>query len=143
MHLPKREQNTPSTLTASYFEKRNLALCVGDAETIKASACKTDAWYVWVPNDSCYLFCSVVRASAVEWQWGLFEDASQFGHFGWILSFIQVRFICRQQIWLGICILAIWLTVHGYFGYGWKLLTSFRCGLIHRVRPANLPATAL
>lgn len=35
--------NTSSTLTASYFEKRNLALCVGDLETIKASACKTDA----------------------------------------------------------------------------------------------------
>lgn len=35
--------NTPSTLTASYFEKRNLVLSAGDPETIKASACTTDA----------------------------------------------------------------------------------------------------
>lgn len=105
MHLPKREQNTPSTLTASYFEKRNLALCVGDAETIKASACKTDAWYVWVPNDSCYLFCSVVPVL-----WNDNEDClkmpasldilAEFWALSMCVSFVDNKFGLAFAFWL-------------------------------------------
>lgn len=51
--------NTSSTLTASYFKRRNLVLSVGDPATIKASACTTDAWDVWAPNNS-YFCCSAV-----------------------------------------------------------------------------------
>lgn len=58
--------NTSSTLTASYFEKRNLVLSLRATKNLpKPQHAQQMHEMFGAPNDSCYC-CSVVRASALK-----------------------------------------------------------------------------